>query len=185
MGTSGSQYILPVKRTRPRSVHSEEVQCAEGADERHDALLDLRLLVRHQVRVRVRPRLQDRRQHAAQLPRHRILERDYPEVQRYVIVRSPFRAKHHVVVQYMAGWMKCPLSPPLPTPPPDPLPDPPSPCQTPPPHREDKEDKEESMTLLAGKGLCTAVALSTASCFGKEEQLNSHAVTLKFLTQCV
>ncbi len=28
-----------------------------------------------------------------------------------VIVRSPFRAKHHVVVQFMARWMKCPLSP--------------------------------------------------------------------------
>ncbi len=30
-----------------------------------------------------------------------------------VIVRSPFGAKHHVVVQYMASWMKCPLPPPL------------------------------------------------------------------------
>ena len=30
-------------------------------------------------------------------------------------MRSPFRAKHHVVVQYMARWMKCPL-PPLPNP---------------------------------------------------------------------
>ncbi len=26
-----------------------------------------------------------------------------------IIVRSPFRAKHHVVVQYMAKWLKCPL----------------------------------------------------------------------------
>ncbi len=40
-----------------------------------------------------------------------------------VIVRSPFWAKHHVVVQYMARWMKCPLPPspssslPLPEPP--------------------------------------------------------------------
>ena len=33
------------------------------------------------------------------------------------IVRSPFRAKHHVVVQYMAAGPKCPL--------------PPSPCGTP------------------------------------------------------
>ncbi len=32
-------------------------------------------------------------------------------------MRSPFRAKHHVVVHYMARWMKCPLSPcPLPRP---------------------------------------------------------------------
>ncbi len=28
-----------------------------------------------------------------------------------IIVRSPFRAKHHVAVQYMARWMKCPLPP--------------------------------------------------------------------------
>ncbi len=35
-----------------------------------------------------------------------------------LVVRSPFRAKHHVVVQYMvAGW-KCPLPPPPPQPPP-------------------------------------------------------------------
>ncbi len=38
-----------------------------------------------------------------------------------LVVRSPFRAKHHVVVQYMARWMKCPLPPP-PKPPPTPLP---------------------------------------------------------------
>ena len=47
---------------------------------------------------------------------------------------------------------------PSPSPTPLPLPDPPPP-------REDKEDKEESTTLPAGKGLRTAVALSTASCF--------------------
>ncbi len=47
-----------------------------------------------------------------------------------------------------------PLPPPDPPPPPDPL-----------PQGEDKEDKEESTTLPAGKGLPTAVALSTASCF--------------------
>ncbi len=29
-----------------------------------------------------------------------------------VIVRSPFRAKHHVVMQYMAAGPKCPLPPP-------------------------------------------------------------------------
>ena len=28
------------------------------------------------------------------------------------VVRSPFRVKHHVVVQYIAEWMKCPLPPP-------------------------------------------------------------------------
>ncbi len=69
--------------------------------------------------------------------------------------------KHHVVVQYMAGWMKCPLPLPLPQPPPPARPPPP----TGPPCGEDKEDKEESTTLLASKGLCTAVALSKASCF--------------------
>ncbi len=58
----------------------------------------------------------------------------------HVIVQRPFRAKHHVVVQCMARWMKCPLPPP--------------PCWTPlplpgPPYREDKEDKEESVTLRA------------------------------------
>ncbi len=62
--------------------------------------------------------------------------------------------------------MKCPLPPP-PTPPP-------SPCQTPlPPDplcRDDKEDKEESTTLPAGKGLRTAVALSTASSWRKQRR---------------
>ncbi len=36
-----------------------------------------------------------------------------------VVVRSPFRAKHHVVVQYIAAGWKCPL-PPSPTPHPSP-----------------------------------------------------------------
>ncbi len=84
-----------------------------------------------------------------------------------IVVRSPFRAKHHVVMQYMAAGPKCPL------PPPDP------PGQTPPLQKtawlvEDKEDqeelinKEELMTLTPlqrCKGLRTAVALSTASRF--------------------
>ena len=42
-----------------------------------------------------------------------------------IVVRSPFRAKHHVVVQFMARWMKCPLLPPPPNPLPLPLPNPP------------------------------------------------------------
>ncbi len=45
------------------------------------------------------------------------------------IVRNPFRAKHHVAVQYMARWTKYPL-PPLNS---HPLPQPPSPCPDPPP----------------------------------------------------
>ncbi len=49
---------------------------------------------------------------------------------RPIVVRSPFRAKHHVAVQYMAGYMKCPLPPPLPQPP-LPLSDPPSPAGPP------------------------------------------------------
>ena len=69
--------------------------------------------------------------------------------QAVLIVRSPFRAKHHVVVQYMAGWMKCPLPPPLnPPPPPPQTPHPQTPAAGPPP-AEDKEDKEESTTLPA------------------------------------
>ncbi len=39
-----------------------------------------------------------------------------------IVVRSPFRAKHHVVVQYMARRMKCPLPP---SPFPNTLPQPP------------------------------------------------------------
>ncbi len=38
-------------------------------------------------------------------------DKDSPD---WLIVQSPFRAKHHVVVQYMAGWMKYPLPLPLP-----------------------------------------------------------------------
>ncbi len=51
-----------------------------------------------------------------------------------LIVRSPFRAKHHVVVQYMARWMKCPLPPPPnpPSPTPSPCPNPTSPQPDPP-----------------------------------------------------
>ncbi len=50
------------------------------------------------------------------------------------IVRSSFRAKHHVVVQYMARWMKCPLpSPHNPLPIPQPPPPPPTPLPIPQP----------------------------------------------------
>ncbi len=58
------------------------------------------------------------------------------------LVRSPFRAKHHVVVQYMAAGLKCPLPPPpspTPSPSPSPLPDLP-PYQTPPPARHPPVD---------------------------------------------
>ncbi len=37
---------------------------------------------------------------------------------RELVVRSPFRARHHVVVQYMAAGPKCPLPPGSPRPPP-------------------------------------------------------------------
>ncbi len=86
------------------------------------------------------------------------------------IVRSPFTAKNHVVVQYMPRWMKCPLIPPLPlpqhpspSPNPVPLPDSPPPLPDPPPpagpnHGEDNEDKGESMTLLAqGTSHCSCL----------------------------
>ncbi len=49
-----------------------------------------------------------------------------------LVVRSPFRVKHHVVVQYMARWMKCPLPPSPPLPLPQPTPPLPTPCQSPP-----------------------------------------------------
>ncbi len=65
-------------------------------------------------------------------------------------MRSPFWAKHHVVVQYMARWLKCSLGPcPLPSPTPTPNPPAPKPPCPPTPPMEDKEDKEESATLLA------------------------------------
>ncbi len=69
-----------------------------------------------------------------------------------LIVRSPFRAKHHVVVQCMAAGLKCPLPPPPYQTPLPPWPDPPPmarppPCgQTPAWLVEDKEDKEELMS---------------------------------------
>ena len=47
-----------------------------------------------------------------------------------VVVRSPFRAKHHVVMQYMAAGLKYPLPPSL-------LPDPPPPTRPPPPPEAD------------------------------------------------
>ncbi len=112
------------------------------------------------------------------------------------IVRSPFRAKHHVVMQYMAAGPKCPL-PPAPRPP---APRPPPWGQTPPPEArpppqktvwlvEDKEDqeelinKEELMTLTplqCCKGLRTAVALSTASrCDVREVRENNYKIRIQ------
>ncbi len=76
-----------------------------------------------------------------------------------VIVRSPLRAKHHVVVQYMAGWMKCPLPPPPP----------PNPPARPPLLGtawlvEDKEDKEEFMNKEETTVLPTPQGTSHCSC---------------------
>ncbi len=61
-----------------------------------------------------------------------------------VIVRSPFRAKHHVVVQYMAAGLKCPLPP---TPYGTPLPPvgPPSPYGPPPPPEAGPPPPTDSM----------------------------------------
>ncbi len=76
-----------------------------------------------------------------------------------LVVRSPFRAKHHVVVQCMARWMKCPL----------PLPQAPSPSPNPPrPPTPRRQGGQGRIGDIIGKGLRTAVALSTASCFMKE-----------------
>ena len=63
------------------------------------------------------------------------------------IVRSPFRAKHHVVVQYMTGGRKCPLppSPLTPSPSPNPLPAW-TPMPNPPPLWPDPPPLTDSMT---------------------------------------
>ncbi len=79
--------------------------------------------------------------------------------QQQLVVRSPFRAKHHVVMQYMAAGPKCPL-PPRP-PPLDPRP----------PYRqhaawlvEGKEDKEELMNKEELMTLPTLQGTSHCSC---------------------
>ncbi len=69
-----------------------------------------------------------------------------------VIVRNPFRAKHHVVVQYMARWMKCQL-PPYPRPPPPP--------QTPP----SLHGLWKTRRTRKNRRYCRQWTLSTASCF--------------------
>ncbi len=83
-----------------------------------------------------------------------------------VIVRSPFRSKHYVVVQYMARWLKCPLplppDPPLPPQPPTheaPYPQ----TSLPPDPSHGKQGGQGGIGDITGKGLRTAVALSTAS----------------------
>ncbi len=92
----------------------------------------------------------------------------HPGVSTRFVVRSPFWAKHHVVVQNMARWMKCPLPPtptPSPTPPPTlnpPYPQTPPPYPRPPPCR--RQGGQGRIGDITGKGLRTAVALSTASC---------------------
>ncbi len=55
-----------------------------------------------------------------------------------IVVGSPSRVKHHVVVQYMVRWMKCPLPP-----------GPPGPQAPTTPLTKVNEDKEESTTLAA------------------------------------
>ncbi len=80
-------------------------------------------------------------------------------------MRSPFRAKHHVVMQYMAAGPKCPLPPPQPPPSQNPpRPDPP-PAEDSiagggqgGPGRIDKQGRIDDINA-------TAVALSTASRF--------------------
>ncbi len=86
------------------------------------------------------------------------------DICKYLVVRSPFRAKHHVVVQYMAAGLKCPLPPSPSPPPPDPppLPDP--------PHTDSMTGGRQGGQLRIDEqgriiGLRTAVALSTASYF--------------------
>ena len=71
-----------------------------------------------------------------------------------LVVRSPFRAKHYVVVQYMAAGLKCPLSP-------SPLPPPPLWTVW---VAEDKEDKEELMNKEELTTLPTPQGTSHCSC---------------------
>ncbi len=87
-----------------------------------------------------------------------------------LIVQSPFGAKHHVVVQYMAAEPKCPrppMEPPLARPP---QPNPPPHGQTLthgpplPPDLRGRQGGQGRIDDITGKGLRTAVALSTASC---------------------
>ncbi len=91
---------------------------------------------------------------------------------------SPFRAKHHVVVQYMARWMKCPLPlPPHPPPPSQPpTPEPPSPGLPLPPDPCGRQGGKGRICDIAGKGLRTAVVLSTASCPDSGTNTNSAAM---------
>ncbi len=89
------------------------------------------------------------------------VRRGTPGVSCFVVVQSPFRAKHHMVVQYIwqGGWnVPCPLplNQPAPAQPPDP-PRAPPPCG-----RQGGQGRIDDIT---SKGLRTAVALSTASCF--------------------
>ena len=89
-------------------------------------------------------------------------------------MRSPFRAKHHVVVQYTARWMKCPLAPPPPPTPHPWIPLPLDPLAPDPPALDPKPCGQHDLWKTQGgqgriediatKGLRTAVALSTASC---------------------
>ncbi len=92
------------------------------------------------------------------------------QIRSCIIVRSPFRAKPHVVVQYMAAVLKCPLPPPPARPPLphqrwNPLPKVGTPC----PLRtaylvEDKEDKEELVNKEELMTLPTPQGTSYCSC---------------------
>ncbi len=77
-----------------------------------------------------------------------------------LIVRSPFRAKHQVVVHGKVAEMSPALSLPTPLPLPNPLP--PNPTPDPLPHR--RQGGQGGIGDITGKGFRTAVALSTASC---------------------
>ena len=90
-----------------------------------------------------------------------------------LVVRSPFRAKHHVVVQYgkVDEMSHAPLPLPLP------LPDPPPPAR---PHTHThthtrgRQGGQGRIDDITGKGLRTAVALSTACCFQFMAAVASH-----------
>ncbi len=78
-----------------------------------------------------------------------------------LIVRSPFRAKYHVVVQYMARWMNCPLPP---------SPSPLSPLDPPPPAEKTMRTRENQRHDRQGTSHCSCLE----HCF-------LYAVTMRYM----
>ncbi len=110
------------------------------------------------------------------------------------IVRSPFWVKHHVIVQCMAAGLKCPQT----TPPArgrTPRWDPPLEAGPPPcgQHdwwkttriRKNQWIRKNWPHYCCRKGLCTAVALSTASCYNQCSKNYLHQCPLYKVSKCL